>query len=722
MKVKPATVVATLLCCLAAACGAMPAGAQRWNDTRARALVERATALRAMQLADTALRDYRAEARGYVTFLAQLGEGFTEPPKIVKADQLALDVYWMAPDRSKQLIRGRRDTLLLPTDINYHRDHLGIIQNNFPHIIRLGDGDEVRDVPHPLSPTGLEEYDFSISDSLEIRLGPRMLQVYEVRVRPRDDRQPRAIGALYIDRETASLARMALSFTRAALKDRELEDVAVVLENGLIEERFWLPRRQEIEIRRTGTWLDYPARGIIRGRWEICCYAVNTGLNPALFAGPEIVPQFTPVVPGDTSRAPLFTGNILDGLPDDVRAVTDAEVLAVQEEARALVRAQALARTRSTSFSGRRISDFLRFNRVEGLALGAGLSQRLGAGVSLFAGGRYGFSDHDWKGRAGISYRQASGAGLSLETYDDHALAGDEMERSLLINSLAAQEFGSDYTDPFGVRGYSVSIFAPPVAGWRATLAFARETQRALPVTATPAHGTFASTIPAGAIAERRLEVILDRPTHLTAGGFEARYRVEGSLFRFSPRDGSDRRPRARRVSLAANVERPVGRDRFVIRIMAAALGDDDVAYPLNPAPEPFPDVVEPFQPLQALQPQHLVYFGGPVTGPGYDFHQFVGTSGASARLEWQTPVPFPSVSLGRFGRAPASMTLAPYVSLVAINGGASAMRRGHGLYPSVGLGALTVFELLRIDVARGLRDGRWTMSVDLNRDFWPVL
>jgi len=185
MRLKPATASVTLLFCIALGAVAKPAAAQRWNDIRTRALVERATALRAMQLADTALRDYRAEAHGYVTFLAQLGEGFTEPPKIVKADELALDVYWMAPNLSKQLIRGRRDTLLLPTDINYHRDHLGIIQNNFPEMIRLGDGDEVRDVPHPLSAAGLEEYDFAISDSLEIRLGPRTLYVYETKVRPR---------------------------------------------------------------------------------------------------------------------------------------------------------------------------------------------------------------------------------------------------------------------------------------------------------------------------------------------------------------------------------------------------------------------------------------------------------------------------------------------------------------------------------------------------------
>ena len=116
------------------------ASAQEWNDTRARALVERATARRAQQLADTGLKDYKAVAHGYVTFLAQVGEGLAEPPKVVKADELVNEVYWLAPNLSKQRILGRRDTLLLPTDIAYHRDHLGIVQNNFPAIIRLGDG------------------------------------------------------------------------------------------------------------------------------------------------------------------------------------------------------------------------------------------------------------------------------------------------------------------------------------------------------------------------------------------------------------------------------------------------------------------------------------------------------------------------------------------------------------------------------------------------------
>jgi hypothetical protein len=219
-------------------------GAQQWNDPRSQALVLRATERRMGQLSDTGLVDYTAIARGFLTFLAQVGEGFPDPPRIVKADELALEVFWRAPNQSKQIIVGRRDTLLLPTDIQYHRDHLGIVQNNFPNIIRLGDGDEVRDVPHPLSPVGMATYDFAISDSLRLQIPGRTIDVYEVRLRPKNDRLAAAVGAVYLAQDDAQVVRMTFGFTRAALIDRQLEDVSIVLDNALIEGRFWLPRRQ----------------------------------------------------------------------------------------------------------------------------------------------------------------------------------------------------------------------------------------------------------------------------------------------------------------------------------------------------------------------------------------------------------------------------------------------------------------------------------------------
>ncbi|HST07619.1 MAG TPA: hypothetical protein VLJ83_05570 [Gemmatimonadaceae bacterium] len=684
-----------IIALLATAFGASPLQSQQtWNDDRTRALVEHATERRASQLADTALVDYMATAHGYVTFLAQLGEGFPEPPKIVKADELGLEVYWRAPDLSKQRIMGRRDTLLLPTDINYHRDHLGIVQNNFRNIIRIGEGDEVRDVPHPLSPAGLEAYDFAIRDSLQIRLGPRVLDVYEVRVRPKDDRQPRAVGAVYIDRETGEVVRMAFSFTRAALIDKDLEDVSVVLENALIEGRFWLPRRQEIEIRRTGSWLDYPARGIIRGRWEICCYQVNKGIPASYFTGPEIVQA----PPSEQAQRPFpFVGSVLDSLPPDVRVVTDEDVRKVQEEARALVREQALARTRSLALSARHISDLARFNRVEGLALGTGLLQRIGGGLAVAASGRYGFSDKAFKGRTALEYRTGAGSSLVLSVERDYRDVSDEQETSLALNTIASQEFGSDYTDTYDVRALTLRGSLARF-GWRPSFELAYEQHDPLDVHASPANGSFEPTIPAFGLHEVRLALALDRPTNLTYGGFEL-----GAHIGLSSIQRESWAPSLRgeflRPTLSLDLQKPFGSSRLLLHTLVAGVFSGDT-----------------------VPTQHLVYLGGPTSGPGYEFHEFVGRGGLSQRVEYHFLVPFIPIPLGRFGRAPGTLALAPFATAVWVDRSAPFKPSRQGWYPALGLGALTVFDVLRVDVARGLRDGRWMFSVDIGRDFWSVL
>ncbi len=107
------------------------AGGTGLGFAEALALVRRAVDQRAAVEADSTLRSYRTRAHGFVFFLAQIGEGLTEPPAVVKADELDVEVYWQAPNRSKQGVLGWRDGAFLPTDIEYHRDHLGIVTNNF---------------------------------------------------------------------------------------------------------------------------------------------------------------------------------------------------------------------------------------------------------------------------------------------------------------------------------------------------------------------------------------------------------------------------------------------------------------------------------------------------------------------------------------------------------------------------------------------------------------
>src|ERR671910_3862066 len=103
-----------------------PLAAQTWDSPGALGLVRRAIHRRLAFQTDSALKSYSARAHGFVFFLAQVGEGLAEPPRLVKADELDVEVYWKAPGRSKQVILGWRDGTFLPTDINYHRDHLGI--------------------------------------------------------------------------------------------------------------------------------------------------------------------------------------------------------------------------------------------------------------------------------------------------------------------------------------------------------------------------------------------------------------------------------------------------------------------------------------------------------------------------------------------------------------------------------------------------------------------
>ena len=653
--------------------------------------MNRATERRARQLADTGLTDYTATALGSLTFLAQVGEGFPDPPKVVKADQIALEVYWRTPNQSKQLILGRRDTLILPTDIEYHRDHLGIVQNNFPEIIRLGDGDEVRDVPHPLSAAGMRTYDYAISDSLRISVPGQVIEVYEVKVRPKDERVAAAVGAVYLSRADAQVVRMAFSFTRAALLDKQLEDVAIVLDNALIEERFWLPRHQEIEIRRAGTWLDFPARGIIRGGFEVCCYRINQGPPPpsagVRFAGPEIE-----LAPPNRRAAYRFEEPLSTIIPNDVSTASSEEVARVQARAMELVSQAALARARSGALLARSASDLVRFNRAEGLSLGSGVRvSRPSADLALT--GRYGFAAERVTGAARLTIRHSPRNSVSFGAFNEVRDASDVAETSGLRNSIAAQEFGADFTEPYRVRGFDVRAVYPLGSRLSLSVRIAREWTDSARLAATPARGTFRPLMAVPKQQTVPTEFGLSLSSSSVLGGA-----LEGEVHsRLRNVRGADDQLTAGRVTARLQFERPVGSGS----LLATSFGG-------------YAD--------SRLPPQDLIRGGGPVTAPGYAPHQFASTKLLSQRIEWHLPVPFPSIPIGRWGHSPGRATLAPYAGVLIQEERDGAGNRASVGYPSVGAAVLLFFDLIRLDVAKGIRNGRWSFGVDLTRDLWRIL
>ena len=517
----PTRQAAPLLALLVLAALPAPLVGQAWNAPDALALVRRAVGRRAEVQADAMLRSYRTRAHGFVFFLAQVGEGLTEPPRLVKADELDVEVYWQAPDRSKQVISGWRDGAFLPTDIHYHRDHLGIVTNDFGDVIRIGEGDEVRDVPHPLSAAGPDLYDYALGDSLVIRTGADAIRVRRVEVRPRDFARPMVVGTLYLDAETAALVRFRFSFTPAAYLDRQLEDISIVLENGRYEGRYWLPYRQDVEIRRRTTWLDFPARGIIRARWEIGDYDLNPALPQSLFTGAAI---------GGLHSAQADTGQwgrpLADAVAGVAQPVTEQDMDALRAEAERIAGARVLSGLPASRPAIGSVSDLAKVNRVQGLALGIGgvlgLSERR---VELRPS--IGFGTADERVTGGLSVSVGQGA-TQLTAFAERQLRdiSDQPVIAPILNSFTAQESGNDYGDYALLERGGIGLRHRLSGRTSIALELAAEESHSVSTAATPANGEYRANPPLGAGSLRIARVALER----ASGGMAVRSDLQGRL------------------------------------------------------------------------------------------------------------------------------------------------------------------------------------------------
>jgi len=655
------------------------APAQGWNSDSALALARRAIERRAQTAVDTALRDYKAKAHGFLFFLGQFGEGLTEPPRLVKADQLELEVYWKAPQLSKQRIIGWRDRAELPTEINYHRDHLGIVQNNFGIAIRLGEGDEVRDVPHPLAPGGIDLYDFALGDTTAIVLSQRAVRVVALRVRPKSFGIAAIVGTLFVDVESAELVRMAFNFTPKAYLDPQLEDVSIILDNALWDGRFWLPYRQEVEIRRRATWLDIPARGIIRGRWEIDGYVFNLGLETSFFRGEEIT-----ALPKAQRDSFPWPGTLSAAIQDVAEPVRENDLQHVRAEVSRIAGRRALTGLKRQRLGARSLSELVHVNRVEGLAAGAGFVWRTpDDGFELRGLGSYGFADRAGKGSLAIT----SADGLELAAYAQVRDIGDAPVIAPLLNSIASQEFGEDYGDYYRARGVRLSVRSGLGARGEWRFAAAREQVTSLAVHATPATGRYR---PNPAVSDGDYSTV-SLTLRRRSEGFAVRRDVAGeTTLEFGER--------YTRLSGAAHLVVPLGAaSRLLTRVQFGLA-------------------------TRNLPPHRAFVLGGRGTLLGDGFRDWGGRRAALVHIEWRTPVPFIRLSAGP-ARTPGTITLAPYAAWgwTAEPIALTPWRATPGARVTLGLGAEWL-GLLRLEAGYGVQTRRIHVALDVTRDFWDIL
>lgn len=666
-----------------------------WNGERALELIGRAQDRRSAANADSGLSSYRADARIHVYFY--LDRPDTRERNLVKTDQLALEVYWEAPDRTKQRIVGWRDEKSLPTNINYHLDHLTVVQENFGDEIRLGDGDEVMNVVHPAARGAENYYEYRLADSLTLRLpgADEPVRVYELQVRPLDVRSPGFVGSVFVERRAGDIVRMDFTFTPASYVDRYLDYINISLDNGLWGGRFWLPNEQRVEIRRRIPEFDIPAGSIIRANMRVGGYVFDEPMPIGFFSGSNVV-----ALPRAEREAFPFEEDIHARVREEGLG-PDSELGIIREMAAELMRDQAFTRSRVLRFRARSFSELLRYNRAEGLVttLGMGAEPLPGLRASLRGGWAWG-AEHpvgsaDFAASAGSA---AVDANLYVNETPD---AGPEIASGAL-NTLASLLAGEDYTDPYHVTGGRLTVGIPIAGGWRALIGARAERQRSAKLTSDYS-----------VVGELRPVVPIDA-TDLMLGGHLALQRASSAesgrqVAVLLAADFGHLDPRAGSPAEEAGAALLFLRPRWTLEARRRWL-PGDAAFTLR---------AEGGFAVGELPIQALYRAGGRGTLPGYPLRAFAGDRTLAARVGFARDLHAPWLRGRIFGAA--GWTEVGSAGREAME--RAGLRPTGTIRPSIGAGVGLLHDILRIDVARGLGEGgRWELIVDANPGFWDFL
>ena len=418
-----------------------------WNQTEALEIIRRGQELRSQIAIDSLFRDYQAEATGHVYFFA---DGISQKDRIlIKADQVALDVFWSAPDNTKQIIIGQRDEKILPTNIQYDLDHLTVIQDDFGSSFYLGGGDEIAGVVHPLSLNATDTYDFQISDSISISLpSSEDIKVYQLKVRPKNLDNPGVTGILHLQDVTGAVVHMSLTFTPSSYIDESLDYIRIITDNSIWNGRHWLPYDQKIEIRRESTLLDLPIGTTIQTHFRIRNYKFNQDLPSNFFSGSSIVS-----LPSSKKSQHIFDTGLLEGL-SEANYTSSVDMDQVRNLALELSGTKSLTKWKQSRLFVPTLSSMYRRNRAEGSFFGIGNSLQIRP---------------DWKLQSNIGYAKGSKSLIlsstlrkeqtrgyfSFQTFRKQLndIGGMLPGSSGAMNSLASALIQQDYSDPYFSSG-----------------------------------------------------------------------------------------------------------------------------------------------------------------------------------------------------------------------------------------------------------------------------
>jgi hypothetical protein len=337
----------------------------------------------------------------------------------------------------------------------------------------------------PLAPGAEAYYRYTAGDSETIRApGAEPVHVREIRLHPRRPEWNLGVGSLWFDERSGHLVRAVYRF--AAPMDimsvakhsdpHSFDDVpiwvrplifpmsanvsTVIIEYGLLENRFWLP---------TGGLFEGQARaGGMRFPFDLEARYRYASVNE-----PDSLPPITAAVLPDSAREHSHKNQcaldnvwtevdtagtrgvrVLTRTPCDTAALARSPALPAGDYGPAAVDVASLVRAigmnaqpdwapQSLQLHYALDHGLVRYNRIEGLSAGLGVSEDLGRGYAWWAEARFGVADRQPNAELRVTQSDDRST-LGLGVYRRLAVANDWGDPLSLGSSLSALVFGDD--------------------------------------------------------------------------------------------------------------------------------------------------------------------------------------------------------------------------------------------------------------------------------------
>ena len=504
------------------------------------AFLKQARAARYQQ--DSALASYQAVVRQRISGSVGVKRGLVGQvgrPRLAARIESIARVGWDHALGAWGEIIGARSVapIVGENEPSSEADDVALVLPYYPGRDRLWPVDEMRDamretrhddewIEHPLNPGADSIYAFALGDSLSFRLpNGAFVRLREVRVRPRRPDSRLVVGSLWLDVASGALVRAAYRPSMAMdlwpffgdeLDRDQREKVRklgpylgtvreVIVENGLYEGRFWLPRtrianaegtaqigRVTASIEQTFTYervralepgVQYghrepepdrdPRDGRIRrGPWRHVeqrtrkCRAPgdsSSWLEPdSLVRDEELSIMYAegvrmrvllPCRHRDLVESPELPKSIYDP-SEELFTQTDLHALREDVEGALSLNAQAELTPLPATFHYGIDKGLLRYNRVEGLSAGVAVERVLGAGYTVTAQARLGHADLQPNGELSIR-RTNSRRDVQLTAFRRLAVAsdwGDPLSVGASINSVLFARDDGFYYRAMGVE------------------------------------------------------------------------------------------------------------------------------------------------------------------------------------------------------------------------------------------------------------------------------